>query len=271
VFSDVTVRLRGLYFHCALSGRPGAPWLVFSNSLMTNLAMWNRQERAFRDSYRILRYDQRGHGTTQTPGAACTFDELSDDLEALCERFQIEHAVVIGVSLGGVTALRLAQRYPTRVAGMVACDCRWFSPTTAKEVWDDRIREAYDDGMSALVEPTIARWFRPPFVERNGPGLDDVRRMIRSTPVAGFISCARALQSFDVRTDFASISAPTCFLVGDCDGVLPTVMREMHRGLPGSTFIQIAEAGHLPNIEQPATVNHAIQAFLIQIGWHTQQ
>ncbi len=269
--SDVVVRLRSLRFHCELSGRPGAPWLVFSNSLMTNLAMWNRQERAFRDSYRILRYDQRGHGATQTPDAACTFDELSDDLEALFERFRIERAVVIGASMGGVTALRLAQRYPTRVAGMVACDCRWFSPATARQVWDDRIREAYADGMTALVEPTIARWFRPAFVERNGPGLDDVRRMIRSTPVAGFVSCARALQSFDVRADFADIAAPTCLLVGAGDGVLPTVMREMHRRLRGSTFIQVAEAGHLPNIEQPATVNHAIQAFLIQIGWHTQQ
>jgi 3-oxoadipate enol-lactonase len=244
---------------------------VFSNSLMTNLAMWDRQERTFRDSYRILRYDQRGHGGTETPGAASTFDELADDLEALCERFQILRAVVIGVSMGGVTALRMAQRHPSRVAGLVACDCQWFSPATAKAVWDDRIRMAYDDGMSGLVEPTIARWFRPAFVERNGPGLDEVRRMIRSTSVAGFVSCARALQSFDVRPGFTRISAPTCFLVGDGDGVLPTLMREMHRGLPGSSFMQIAEAGHLPNIEQPATVNHAIQAFLIQIGWHTRQ
>jgi 3-oxoadipate enol-lactonase len=270
VSSEVVVQLRGLRFRCELSGRPGAPWLVFSNSLMTNLAMWDRQERAFRDSYRILRYDQRGHGETQTPEDACTFDELSDDLEALCERFQIARAVMIGVSMGGVTALRMAQRHPSRVAGTVACDCRSFSPATAKAVWDDRIREACVDGMSALVEPTIARWFRPAFVERNGPGLDDVRRMIRSTPVGGFVSCARALQSFNVRTGFARIAAPTCFLVGDGDGVLPTVMREMHRGLPGSAFMQIAEAGHLPNIEQPATVNHAIQAFLIQIGWHAQ-
>jgi 3-oxoadipate enol-lactonase len=266
--SDVVVELRGLRFHCRLSGRPGAPWLIFSNSLMTDLTMWDRQERAFRESYRILRYDQRGHGETQTPDSATTFDELSDDLEALCERFQIDRGVFVGVSLGGVTALRMAQRHPSRVAGVVPCACRWFSPATARAVWDDRIRAAYDDGMTSLVDSTIARWFRPKFVERNGPGLEDVRRMIRSTPVAGFVACARALQSFDVRPEFAGIAAPTCFLVGDGAGVLPTVMRDMHRGLPGSNFVQIAEAGRLPNIEQPATVNHALQAFLLHIGWH---
>jgi 3-oxoadipate enol-lactonase len=264
------VELRGLRFHYEVSGRAGAPWLVFSNSLMTNLSMWNAQERAFRESYRILRYDQRGHGETEAPDRASTFDELTDDLEALCETLQIERAVLVGVSMGGITALRLAQRHPSRVAGIVACDCQWFSPATSAAVWDDRIRTANDLGMSGLVDSTIIRWFRPSFVKRRGPGLSEVRQMIGNTPVAGFVACARALQSFDVRSEFARIAAPTCFVVGDSDGVLPTVMREMHRALPGSSFIQIAEAGHLPNIEQPATVNYAIQEFLIRMGWHTR-
>ena len=261
------VQLGSLQFHYEVSGRPDAPWLVFSNSLMTDLAMWDAQWRAFRDSYRILRYDQRGHGQTQPPVGASTFDELSDDLEALCAHLEIERAVVIGISIGGVTALRLAQRFAARVAGVVACDCRWFSPATSMTVWDERIRMANESGMAGLVPSTIARWFRRAFIDRNGPGLDEVRRMIASTSLDGFVSCARALQSFDIRADFPRIPAPTCFIVGDSDGVLPTVMRDMHRGLAGSTFAQIAEAGHLPNIEQPATVNHTIQAFLIQIGW----
>ncbi len=179
--------------------------------------------------------------------------------------------MVIGVSMGGVTALRLAQRHPARVAGMVACDCRWFSPATATAVWDDRIREAHDDGMTApgraddraVVSPGIRR------AQWAGPG----RRAAHDPEHARLPASSPALAPFSRSTSAPSsrdIAAPTCFLVGDGDGVLPTVMREMHRGLPGSTFIQIAEAGHLPNIEQPATVNHAIQAFLIQIGWHTR-
>jgi 3-oxoadipate enol-lactonase len=262
------VQLGGLQFHYEVSGRSDAPWLVFSNSLMTSLAMWDAQCRAFGDSYRILRYDQRGHGQTQPPVGASTFDELSDDLEAICAHLQIERAVVIGISMGGVTALRLAQRFPARVAGVVACDCQWFSPATSITVWEERISIANESGMAGLLPSTIPRWFRPAFINRNGPGLDDVRRMIAGTSLAGFVSCARALQSFDIRPEFPRIQAPTCFVVGDGDGVLPTVMRDMHRGLTGSTFAQIAEAGHLPNIEQPATVNHTIQAFLIQIGWN---
>ncbi len=268
--SPTFVHLRGLKFHYEVSGRPGAPWLVFSNSLMTDLTIWDAQCRAFRDGYRILRYDQRGHGQTPPPAGASTFDQLTDDLEALCDHLQIERAVMIGISMGGVTALRLAQRSPARVAGVVACDCQSFSPATSMTVWEERIRIACESGMGGLVSPTIVRWFRPAFIDRNGPGLDEVRRMIAATPLDGFVSCARALQSFDIRPQFAQISAPTCFIVGDGDSVLPTVMREMHRGLAGSYFAQIAEAGHLPNVEQPATVNHTIQAFLIQIGWHSR-
>jgi len=266
--SATFVRLRGLRFHYEVSGRPGAPWLVFSNSLMTHIGLWDAQCRAFRESYRILRYDQRGHGRSQPPASAVTFDELTDDLEALCDHLRIERAVFVGLSMGGVTALRLAQRYPARVAGVVACDCQWFSPATSKTVWEERIRIANESGMAGMAAVTIPRWFRAPFISRNGPALDEVREMITGTSLDGFVSCARALQSFDIRPEFAHIAAPTCFIVGDCDGVLPNVMRDMHRGLPGSMFAQIAEAGHLPNIEQPATVNHTIQAFLIQIGWH---
>jgi 3-oxoadipate enol-lactonase len=264
---QLIVRLRDLAFHYETTGRPGAPWLVFSNALMTNLSMWNPQERAFRDSYRILRYDQRGHGGTSVPDAPCTFDDLADDLEALCAYLEIDRAVLIGVSMGGVTTLRMAQRHPSRVAAVIACGCQWFSPSTATAVWEDRIRTATSSGMDGLVDPTVRRWFRPASVEEDGMALNDVRRMIATTSVDGFVGCARALQSFDIRAGFSDISAPTCFIVGDSDGVLPTVMRDMHRGLAGSSFVQIAEAGHLPNIEQPATVNHAIQAFLIRLGW----
>ena len=125
--------------------------------------------------------------------------------------------------------------------------------------------------MSELAGSTMTRWFRPASIARGGHAIAEVRQMITTTSLAGFVSCARALQSFDIRPGFVHISAPTCFIVGDSDGVLPTVMREMHRALPGSTFAQIAEAGHLPNIEQPATVNHTLQAFLIQIGWYPRR
>ncbi len=269
--SPTFAALNGLRVHYEVSGRRGAPWLIFSSSLMTSLGMWDAQWRTFRDTYRILRYDPRGHGQTQPPVGASTFDDLSSDLNELCAHLGIERAVIIGVSMGGVSALRMAQRFPDRVAGVVACDCQSFSPATSMTVWEERIRIAAESGMSGLVESTVTRWFRPAFVARNGRDLNDVRHMIASTSLDGFVSCARALQSFDIRPGFSQISAPTCLIVGDSDGVLPTVMREMHRGLPGSTFVQIAEAGHLPNVEQAATFNHTIQAFLIQIGWHPQR
>lgn len=257
----------GLNFHCQVDGHPEAPWLVFSNSIMTDLTIWDAQVAALCAGYRILRYDHRGHGATDVPGGACTSDQLADDLIALCDWFQIERAVVIGVSMGGVTALRAAERYPARIAGVVALDSQWCAPVGAAAVWDERIRVVREHGMEVLVEPTIARWFTPAFLATAPPSLDRVRSMIRHTPVEGFVASAQSLRDYDVRPDWSRLQAPVCMAAGASDGALPGVMRAMHRALPGSTFVEIAGAGHLPHLEKPAEVQRVVDGFLQHLGW----
>lgn len=260
------VTLNGLEFNCRLDGRGDAPWLVFSNSLMTNLSMWDAQVETFGAHFRILRYDQRGHGLTQVPPAAANFDQLSGDLLALIDKFAIARALIVGVSMGGSTALRLASEHPGRVAGVVAADCQWCSPDTAVAQWDERIALARNDGMLALVEPTINRWFTPAFVADGSPALHEVRKMIASTPVEGLVACASALQRYDLRPAVRSIRVPVCFIVGERDGVMPAVMAEMHRAVPASTWVAIPEAGHLPNVERPAAFGAAVASFCASIG-----
>ncbi len=256
------VVLNGVTFRCRVDGTPGAPWIVFSNSLATSLSLWDRQVAALGASFRTLRYDQRGHGHTGLPPGGCTFDLLVDDVTALCDAFAIDRATVVGVSMGAVTALRLAARLPDRVSGVVAADGQWAAPKGGAEVWDARIRVAADAGMDALVEPTVSRWFTPATVAANPPVLDRVRGMIRDTPPDGYIACARALQHYDFRDDFSRIRVPVLLVVGAADGALPVVMREMQQAIPGSSLVEIAGAVHLPNIEQPEVFDAAIVPFV---------
>ena len=264
--STVQVTANGLRFRCRIDGTEGAPWMVFSNALATNLSVWDAQVAAFGGSFRILRYDQRGHGGTDVPPDACTFDCLTDDLLALLDAFRITRAVGAGVSMGAVTVLALAARHPDRLSAVVACDGQWAAPAGAADLWGQRITTAASEGMTTLVEPTVARWFTSPFVAARRPELDAVRRMIRDTPPDGFIRCAQALQAYDLRDEIARLPVPALFLVGEADGVLPPVMRHMHEAVAGSSFVQIPDAGHLPNVEQPDAVNRAIARFLAVSG-----
>jgi 3-oxoadipate enol-lactonase len=263
---DVFVEIDGLRIHCRLEGAAGGPWMIFSNSLATDLSVWDEQVEVFAGHYRILRYDQRGHGETEVPAAACTFDQLTEDAAALLDYFGVEAGVFAGVSMGAVTALRLAQRFPNRLRAVIACDGQPASPASAEETWEQRIHVARQSGMDALMESTLERWFSDDFRGRGGPRLDEVRAMIRNTPIDGYIACARALQRYDFRTDLAKIRLPVLLVVGEKDGALPAVMRSLHLTIPGSKFVEIVGAGHLPNIERAADVMRATEIFLDQVG-----
>jgi 3-oxoadipate enol-lactonase len=263
---DKTVQIGDIAVHCCLDEPDDAgsnvPWLVFSNSLMTDLGLWDDQVTALGDRYRILRYDQRGHGKTSVPAENCDFDGLAGDLMPLFDQFSIDRAVVIGVSMGGITALRFAALHPERVEALVVSDATAMTAPGAGAAWDERIALARQHGMEALVEPTVARWFRLASLRDNATAVDRVRAMIRATPTEGFTRAAAALKSFDFSLDLPKLKCPTLMVAGADDGAAPQTMKKMAMDAAHAEFIEIAEAGHLPNIEQPQAFNGALEAFL---------
>src|SRR5262249_54901072 len=155
-----------------------------------NLAMWDEQAVALAGDFRVCRYDQRGHGGTEASAGGYTFDLLVADLIALLDALQIDRADLVGLSMGGMTALLLAERHPDRVRRLVSCDCGPASTPQSRQQWQERIAIATRDGMERLVEPTIERWFSAESRGRNQGAVDKIRQMIRTTSVDGFIGCA---------------------------------------------------------------------------------
>ena len=257
------VKANGIDFNCKIDGMPGAPWVVFSNSLMTDLSMWDDQAAALGDKFQILRYDQRGHGGTDAPAGKYSFDVLVADVIALFDAIKIERAHFVGISMGGMTAVALAEKHPERLDRVVPCDCGPASTPQSAQQWDERIGIAREKGMEGLVEPTIGRWFPPEFVAdaANKRALDKVREMIRTTPVNGFIGCASALSNYDLRPELANIKLPTQFVCGGKDAALGGT-KALHAGVAGSRFVEIEGAGHISNVEQPAIFTKALKEFL---------
>src|ERR1044071_1798593 len=148
------IRANGISISYTIDGREGAPWLVFSNSLATDLSMWDQQAQDFASSFRVLRYDQRGHGKTEAPGGRYTFDLLIADALALMDALKIDKANFCGLSMGGATALGLAQRHPDRMERVIVCDSGCASTPQSAQPWEERIAVAQKSGMEALVEST---------------------------------------------------------------------------------------------------------------------
>jgi 3-oxoadipate enol-lactonase len=127
---------------------------------------------------------------------------------------------------------------------------------------EERIVVAQTKGMEALVEPTIARWFPQEIRDKNPPYIDKVRGMIRNTPAAGFIGCCAALGDHDYNSKVETVKCPVIFIVGEKDGTTPVAMKDMHARLKGSTYVELAGAGHISNLDRSAEFTKAIQDFV---------
>jgi 3-oxoadipate enol-lactonase len=256
------VKANGLHFSTTIDGPEGAPWIVFSNSLCTTGAMWDAQAAALKTKYRVLRYDQRGHGGTDAPAGRYGFDTLVADAVALLDALGIARAYFAGLSMGGATALGLAEQHPDRVDGIIVCDSPCMSTPASSAQWEERIVVAQTKGMDALVEPTVTRWFPPETVAKNPPHLDQLRAMIRATPVAGFVGCSAALADHNYNAKVATVTCPVLFMVGEKDGSAPAAMKDMHARLEGSRYVELAGAGHISNMDRPAEFTRAVEEFL---------
>lgn len=256
------VKANGINIHYQVDGAANAPWLTFSNSLATDLSMWDDQATHFARLYQVLRYDQRGHGQSEAPKGRYSFDTLIADAVGLMDALGIERTHFCGLSMGGATAMGLAQRHPERLDRVIICDTPCASTPASAQQWEERIAIADAQGMKVLADPTLARWFPPEIVVASPPHLAKVRQMILTTPVNGFIGGAAALADHEFRSSVRMVRRPVLFLVGEKDGTTPAAMRQMQAELPGSRYVEIPGAGHISNLERPDLFNRAVEDFL---------
>jgi 3-oxoadipate enol-lactonase len=256
------IKANGIAFNYRIDGAEGLPWLILSNSLVTDLHMWDEQAEQLKGKFRVLRYDQRGHGETEAPPGRYTFDLLIADVIALMDVLAIKRAHWCGVSMGGATGMGLAQRHAERFDRLIICDTPGQSTPATAAQWEERIASAQKGGMQALLESTIARWFPPETLKANPLHLDKLRKMILGTPVNGFVGCAAALTEHDFRPGMRGVKRPILYMCGEKDGHNAAVMRQMSQEFPAAKYVELPGAGHISNMDQPARFTAALREFL---------
>ncbi len=256
------IRANGVETHYELTGPKDAPVVTLSNSLMSNLSMWDRQMAALK-GYRVLRYDTRGHGGSEAVAGAYSFGMLADDVCGLLDALEIETTHFVGLSMGGMTGQGLAIHHPDRLNSLALCDTRGHSPELRKGQRDARIQVIEEHGVEPLVESALERWFSDGFRAANPDIMDGIRAMIRSTSPEGVIGSSHALNAHNYTPRLHEISAPTVIIVGEDDQGTPVSESEaMHERIAGSTLHVLPVARHLSNIECADAFNTILIDFL---------
>lgn len=259
--SDEWVEHDGLTFHCRLDGPGGnAPWIVFSNSLLTDLTVWDAQVAVLKDRFNTLRYDQRGHGGTSVPPEPCDFDQLGADVLALLDHFGIGTCTFVGLSMGVPTGLYIVRHQPTRIERLVFSDGQAATAPTGADTWQQRIDTARAAGMEEVARDMAERWFSPAF--RASGGGDKAQAVAAAVPLEGYVACARALQGYDFTDVLLKITVPTLLMAGANDGSMPVSMRKLAETIAGAKMRVIPDAGHIPNYERPDDFNRHLLEFL---------
>ncbi len=260
------ITANGIGVKYTLNGAASAPVVTFSHSLATDLSMWEPQVPAVAARYRMLRYDTRGHGGTDAPAGAYTLDMLAQDAFELLETLGVERTHFVGLSMGGMIGQLLALTHPEKLRSLVLCDTSSRIPLEARPMWEERIRTAERQGMEPHVEPTLGRWFTPPFRERRPDVVERVRAVIRGTDPKGYAGCCHAIKMLDLTDRLQDIRVPTLVIVGEDDASTPpAASRVIHERIPGSQLVVIPSASHLSNVEQPDAFTRARMAFLEKV------
>jgi 3-oxoadipate enol-lactonase len=241
------VDLKGAKFHYQIDGAESSPVLILSNSLASALTMWEPQVGPFSKHFRLVRYDQRGHGQTAvTPGPYMSA-QLGQDVVSLMDALKIKTAHFLGLSMGGAAGQWLATNAPDRVNKLVLCN------TAAKfgtpDVWAARIEAVRTGGMAAVAQGTIERWFTQGFREKTPAVPEGIKKTLLATNPAGFIACSEAIRDHDSQEYIRGIRKPTLVIAGTHDaGTPPAANKLIAERIPGAKYVELPCA-HLSNLE----------------------
>lgn len=254
----------GIRIHYSIDGREGAPWVTFITGIANDITMWDGQIPALESDFRILRYDSRGHGGTQATEGDYTFDMLMGDLVGLWDALGIQKSHLVGLGLGGSTAIGVGVQHSDRLLSLVPCCCRAVMTPDFAARWPGYVETVKAGGMEAMVEPTVQRWFTDDFKAAHPEALDSVRAQIRGTNPLGYYGCIAAFLTLDFRNRIDRISVPTLFISGanDLMGGPSALMQELADAVPGAKHVSVPDAAHICNIQNPEGFNDALAGFL---------
>ncbi len=252
--------INGTTINYQVDGPDDAPALLMSNSLGTNFRMWDSQVDDFTNSYKMIRYDSRGHGKSGAPDGAYSMEILASDALGLLDHLGVDKAHYCGLSKGGMIGQWMAAHTPERFHRMVFANTSSYMPSGATS-WEDRVNTVTSGGMNAIVDMVVKIWFTEKFRDADPATVAAVRDMIMTTPPEGYCGCCWAIAGMDNRETNKTVKIPVLIIIGEHDVATPPDHgKAIADAIPGAQTA-ILNGAHLSNIEDTAGFNKAVLKF----------
>ncbi len=242
-------------------GPADKPVLLLSNSIGTDLSMWDPQIEALTKHFRVLRYDSRGHGASDVPAGPYSVDRLGRDVIELLDALKLGRVHFCGLSLGGIVGQWLGIDAPERIDRLILCNTSsYLGPT---EQWNGRIASVLKADPMETAEMFLRNWFPPALLETDNPITAGIRAVLLATDPQGFAGSYAAVRDMDMRRTIKLISSPTLVIGGQYDTVtLPGHSELIAATIPGAELVMLAVV-HLSNLESPDAFMNAVLEFLL--------
>jgi len=257
---DCIVESNGARISYTVEGPIDRPTLLFINSIGTTRDLWQAQVPALVGTYRVIRYDARGHGTSTVPAGSYSIEQLAGDALAILDAEDVKQAHICGISLGGLTAMWLGVHAPDRVSSLVLANTA--ARIGSVQSWTDRIALVQERGMKGVAELAMKNWFSPGFHQQRPDVAAKFKTMVESCPTTGYLGCCAALRDEDLQEAIATISCPVLVIAGHTDvPTPPEALAFIHGRISGSKLLTL-DAAHLSNVEQADAFTSAVMGFL---------
>ncbi len=249
----------GVTLNYRIDGDGGLPLLVLSNGLGTELSMWDAQIPVLAPTFRVMRYDARGHGGSSTPSQPFSIEHLGRDVLALLDRVGVARAHFCGLSMGGMIGMWLGINAPDRLNSLVLANAAaHIGPRT---MWNERIDVVNAKGMKAISDAAVARWFTADFIARQPDAVAAVKAAMERTSAEGYVLCCAAVRDTDFREAVAGIRTPVLVINGAHDVATPPADGlYLAKCIAGSRSLML-DTAHLSNIESSREFSEALRSF----------
>jgi 3-oxoadipate enol-lactonase len=245
----------------------GEPALLLLHPVGLSGACWATLAAKFAGRHRVLAPDLPGHGGSDPPDGDYTIEALADDVAELLRGEESRPALVAGLSMGGVVALALAQRHPDLVAAVAVVNSLTKVPAPMVPFLEERAARIRSDGMAAVTDETLARWFTPGFAERDPETVAETERQLRTADPDVHADAWLALAAVDLGPGLGELKQPVLVVTGALD---PSATAEagarLAASVPDGAHVHLEAAGHLSPLEEPARVAEVLCSFFDRPG-----
>lgn len=245
------------------NAKPPRHTIVLAHALGCDLMMWDTLANALAADCRVIAYDARGHGSSESPVGPYAMAEMAEDAERLLAELDAGPVVWVGLSMGGMAGQELAIRHPNRVKALVIANSTSAYPPEGQAMWDQRIAAVQAGGTESVADGAMQRWFHEAFRTMQPATVARWRHRVATTDDVGYLGWCEAIKDHNTTDRLPQVKAPTLVIAGELDQGTPVAMSEViTRQIPHARLMVLKEASHLSVLEQPAAFEAAVQGFL---------